>query len=882
MNKYTQLTERYLLGQKKRSILTMLGIILSVTLLTAVGTLGVSYHDKMIRQTIQEYGDYDVSFSGMTGDQVPPLVNQAAIDSTGILHREGYVAISPTSEQEKQDNPFAAPYRYLNVKAYDSGALQKLQIQLESGRLPQNKNEIVLSSWSLQYFPVRPGIGDPITLELGERLVASTGAVKNANSIGDYGWDLDEQFVPNRQQEYTVVGIIQPTGTATWSSRFIYPAITYDDHQQTDKTKRYFIYASMKSKDKIKQKTEAILSSLAVESYESGSAQALDKETRVKHIQIDYNDALLKLYGKSTYTGVNQSIGYAFAAIALIIMGCTSAVIYNTFHISVLERIAQFGMLRCIGATARQIRKVVLKEAAVLSLIAIPIGLLTGTVLMKLLFAFIGQLALGSLNDMHMILSLPVLAAATGLGLGTVYLSALGPARMAARISPLEALKGTGATVIADQGSVRKSSVAGRLLGFGGTFASRNIRRNKKKFRITAFSLIISMILFIVFQGVVGYLRTTSLSGIDYSYSLQYERSSEGIPDSVYTHIAKLDAVDQAFPFYNHQVTAIIPKAKVNPSFYKGWKDLYTVEQDEGYRTSNNFLMSYGVNGLEVLRSKLTSGQVDIRQMDAENGVIVVQKINLNTEAGKRVIIDQTRFQVGDKIQVKTLNGKSYKTLTVMGTADGGPLAEGYGGSAVLTFITTPQVVADITGTPAYNRIFLQAKPDVDHMPVVDYLKGLVQKDAAYNYYDRVKQLEQEKNDATTLNIFLYGFIGVIVSIAFLNILNTVSTNLILRSKEFAVLKAIGMTQRDIQKMVLMEGLFYGIFAALYGSLLGAGLSYAISYLMSGVVQVDWAIPWLTLALASLGVIAATLLATLIPMKKLNRIVIVEGLRQEG
>lgn len=882
MNKYTQLTERYLLGQKKRSILTMLGIILSVTLLTAVGTLGVSYHDKMIRQTIQEYGDYDVSFNGMTGDLVPTLVNQVTIGSTGILHREGYVAISPTSEQEKQDNPFAAPYRYLNVKAYDSGALQKLQIQLESGRLPQNKNEIVLSSWSLQYFPANAGIGNRITLELGERRDASTGAIKSAYSIGDYGWDLDEQFVPNKQQAYTVVGIMQPTGTATWSSRFIYPAITYDDHQQTDKTKRYFVYASMKSRDNIKQKTETIISSLAVGSYESGSAQALDKETRVKAIRVDYNDALLKLYGKSTYTGVNQSIGYAFAAIALIIMGCTSAVIYNTFHISVLERIAQFGMLRCIGATARQIRKVVLKEAAVLSLIAIPIGLLTGTVLMKLLFAFIGKLALGSLNDMHMIFSLPVLAAATGLGLVTVYLSAIGPARMAARISPLEALKGAGATVVTDPGSVRRSLVAGRLLGFGGTFASRNIRRNKKKFRITAFSLIISMILFIVFQGLVGYLRTTSLSGIDYSYSLQYERASEGISDSVYTHIAKLDAVDQAIPFYNHQVTAIIPKIKINPPFYKGWKDFYTVEQDGGYRTSNNFLVSYGVNGLEILRSKLTSGQVDIQQMDAENGVIVVQKISLYTEGGKRVIIDQTRFQVGDKIQVKAMDGKSYKTLTVMGTADGGPLAEGYGESAVLSFITTPHVVADITGTASYNRLFLQAKPDVDHTPVVDYLKSLVQKDAAYNYNDRVKELEQVKNDATTLNIFLYGFIGVIVAIAFLNILNTVSTNLILRSKEFAVLKAIGMTQRGIQRMVLTEGLFYGAFAALYGSLLGTGLSYAVSYLLRGIVQIDWVIPWVTLVLASLGAIAATLLATLIPMKKLNRIIIVEGLRQEG
>jgi putative ABC transport system permease protein len=882
MNKYTGLTEKYLLGQKKRSIFTILGIILSVTLLTSIGTLGVSYHDKMIRQTIQEYGDYDVSFNGVTGEAVPQIVNQAVIGSSGVLHREGYAAISPTSEKEKQENPFSAPYRYLNVKAYDKGAMEKLQIQLEAGRLPQNKNEIVLSSWSLQYLPSKTAIGDTLKLDLGERLVASTGAVKSAYSIGDFGWDLDEKFVPNRQQEYTIVGIMQPSATATWSASFIYPAITYDDHQKTDKAKTYFVYTSMKSRDNMEKKTEAIISSLAVRPYVSGKAQALDRETTIKDVRVDYNDSLLKLYGKSTYSGVNQSMIYAFAAIVLIIMGCTSAVIYNTFHISILERITQFGMLRCIGATPKQIRKVVLKEATLLSLIAIPLGLLTGTVLMKLLFYNIGLLALGSLNDMHMIISLPVLAAATALGLATVYLSAIGPARMASRISPLEAMKGSGATVVTDNGQVRRSGIAGRLFGFEGTFASRNIRRNKKKFRITAFSMIVSMILFIVFQGLVGYLRTTSASGIDYSYSLQYERASEGIPDSVFAHIQQLDAVDQAYPFYNHQIIASIPKSKLNPPFYKEWKGIYTANKGEAFETDNNFLVSYGVNGLEALRKKLTSGHVDSKQMDAENGVIVIQKISMITEAGKRTIIDQTRFQIGDKIQVRAVDGVSHKTLTVMGTADQSPLSEAYGESAILTFITTPKVVADITGNPSYNRMFIQAKPNSDHKPIVDYVKSLVQKDAAFNYNDRVKQLEQDKNDAITINIFLYGFIGVIVSIAFLNILNTVSTNLILRSKEFAVLKAIGMTQRGIQKMVIMEGIFYGTFAAIYGSILGAGLSYGISYLMRGVIQMDWVIPWFTLAIASIGAIAATILATLIPLKQLNRIVIVEGLRNEG
>lgn len=515
MNKYTGLTEKYLLGQKRRSILTLLGIVLSVTLLTSIGTLGISYHDKLIRQAEQEYGDYEVSFNGVSGEAVPQILNQAVIDSTGVIHREGYVAISRTSEKEKQENPFAAPYRYLNVKGYDKGAMEKLQVRLESGRLPKNKHEILLSSLSLQHFAVKPAIGDEITVQLGDRINADTREQISPYSVGDFGWSLDEVFKPASRQKYTVVGYMQPSANASWSSSFIYPAITYDDHQQTDAAHKYFVYATMKSMDHIQDKAESILTSLAVDSYDSGTALELSRETMLKSVGLEYNDALLKLYGKSIYEGVNHSLFYAFAAIIFIIMGCTSAVIYNTFHISVLERISQFGMLRCIGATPKQIRKIVLKEAGILSLLAIPAGLFIGTVLMKILFYNISLLALGSLNDMHMIISLPVLAAASALGLLTVYLSALGPARTASRVSPLEALKGSvgGVAIIADSPG-RQGRIAKRLFGFEGAFASRNIRRNRKKFRITSFSIMISMILFIVFQGLSGYLGTPRPRGL--------------------------------------------------------------------------------------------------------------------------------------------------------------------------------------------------------------------------------------------------------------------------------------------------------------------------------------------------------------------------------
>ncbi|MGF6354960.1 putative ABC transport system permease protein [Paenibacillus sp. 4624] len=883
MRKYTGLTEKYLLGQKKRSILTIVGIILSVTLLTAVGTLAMSYQDKLVRQTIQDYGDYEVSFNGVPGKDVPRIVNQAAIGSAGVIHRIGYAIISSTSEKEQKENPFAAPYRYLNVKGYDAQAMSKLQVQLESGRLPQKPDEIILSSWSMNNFASKPAIGDKITLNLGDRLEASTGKVKSVNSIGDYGWDLDEKFEPRMKQQYTVVGVMKTAKNVTWSSTFIYSAITYDNHQKIDPSQTFFIYATMKSMDNIREKSEAILSSSGLGNVDQGSAQELNRETVIKNVRIEYNNELLKLFGKSTYSNVNQSSMYAFAAIVLIILGCTSAVIYNTFHISVLERISQFGMLRCIGATPAQIRRIVFKEATVLSLIAIPIGLFTGTILMKVLFYNISMLTLGFLNDMHMIISVPILLAAAGLGLIVVYVSALGPAKLASSVSPLEALKTSGSTVV-EQGDFKRLSFAGsKWLGFEGRFASRNIRRNRKRFRITAFSMIISMVMYIVFSGLVNVLGTTSASGINYSYSLDYQGMSKRIPNSVYNKLATLDGVKQAYSFYNHQLQAIIPKEKLNPNYYRQQKEMYSVEMENGYRTDNNFLMSYGINGLQELRPKLTSGSIDASQMNDENGVIVIQKISMTTEKGTNMIIDQTRFKVGDKIKVRSMNdNQPYKTVTVVGTADQGPLSGEYTESAIIQMITTPKVIENITSDNAYDRILLQANPETDNGAIVGYFKSLVQQDAGYGYRDRVEEMKQARNDAMTLNIFLYGFIGVIAAIAFLNILNTVSTNLILRTKEFAVLKAIGMTQKEIRKMVLLEGVFYGVFAAVYGSLLGTALSYGVSYLMRNAVQIEWVMPWSSILTSSLGAIAATLLASYWPLRRLERIQITDGLRGEN
>ncbi|MBP1907157.1 putative ABC transport system permease protein [Paenibacillus turicensis] len=894
MNNYTGLTVKYLKGQKKRTWLTILGIVLSVSLLTSIGTIGVSYRDKLIRQSIHEYGDYHVSFNNMSGEGINKLIYNATIEKTGIVSREGYGIISQTSQKEQQENPNAAPYRYLNIKNYDSTAMDMLQIQLESGRLPARPDEILLPKWSLSLFPQMPIVGKPMKIQMGTRIDASTGKAKKIDGIGDFGWSLDEKFRPEVQKEFTVVGIMKTGSNLNGSSTFILPAITFKANTSFDHNQKYFIYAKMKEMNHIKDKTEAIMSSLQITEAEQGSAVELNRNNYVDNVRVEYNNALLKLYGQSTYKGVNQSLIWATVAVILLIMICTIAVIYNTFHISVLERISQFGILRCIGATPAQIRNIVLKEATLLSLVGIPIGIFTGTLLMKLLFYNISLLSLGFFNDMKMVISIPVILVAGSLGLVSVYLSALGPARQASRVSPLDAIKSAGATKVEHITKFKKSNskLGLKTLGIEGQFARRNLKRNQKRFRITIFSMAISILLFIVLSDVVNILKESlQVSGSKYSYSLIYNRTSGHIDEGIYNKITSLDSVEKAYKFYNSQVAAIIPQDKINPNYRKLNKEGFNVPEQNGYRTSNNFIQSYGYNGLDDFKDKLTSGTINKEKMDAENGVIIIQKINVITDEGKQIIINQTNFKVGDKIQIRSMGsiyeGRSnhnnvYHTVTVVGIADHDLLSDQYTNSVIRTFITTPKVYNKVIGADSYKRIFILADPEKASEPITTYLQSVVDKDAGYSYNDRATELAEAKNDTITTAIFLYGFMGVIILIAFLNILNTMSTNLILRTKEFAVLKSIGMTQTQMTKMIFLEGIFYGVIAAIYGSIVGTAISYGVHYLLANAIDMGWSIPWFSIFISFVGAILTTILASLWPLRRLRNTSIVESLRGEN
>jgi putative ABC transport system permease protein len=152
----------------------------------------------------------------------------------------------------------------------------------------------------------------------------------------------------------------------------------------------------------------------------------------------------------------------------------------------------------------------------------------------------------------------------------------------------------------------------------------------------------------------------------------------------------------------------------------------------------------------------------------------------------------------------------------------------------------------------------------------------------SYTYIDRAQQAEEERNAATTISIFLYGFVAVITLIGSLNIINTISTNLILRTKELSMLKAVGMTQNGVKRMVSMEALFYGIIASIYGGIIGTGLSYLLYHFATqGIQDFPWTIPWSSILVSTAGATFIALVSGFLPLRRINKNNIVDNMRME-
>ena len=526
LNKFTV---KNLKLNKKRTIVTIIGIILSTALICGVAGLVSSFQKTLVEATIATDGNFHAKFNNVSKDKFSYATENQKVKQYFFTSELGWAVLDGGQNSDKP---------YVQVMEYDKTALENFGINLIDGRLPENSNEILISEHIRTNAQVNWKVGDKITINVGERISEDGSKLNEYNPYGmiekydaeleEYEYAKSEEKIVNAESRtYTIVGITKRLNYENYSSPG-YKAITYKEN--------------LRETEDI-----SVLYKHAKDYKEINKEMSKNLETE----DIGLNMDLIRFQGGLGDSTMAAVISVAGVVIVIIIIASVF-VIRNSFSISVSERNRQYGMLASIGATSKQIKRNVVFEGMVVGLIAIPLGILLGIVAIIILLEVVNYILGDLLMGMEFVytINIPGIIISVVISLITIYLSTLIPAKRAAKISPIESIRGNKDTKIKSK-KVRTSKFTKKIFGIGGVIASKNLKRSKKKYRTTVISIVVSIFIFISLSSFLSYgMDMTGYYYTEYSYNLYVNHgNSDSISakeqENIYNEIIKLDGIDK-------------------------------------------------------------------------------------------------------------------------------------------------------------------------------------------------------------------------------------------------------------------------------------------------------------------------------------------------
>lgn len=867
MNLYTSLTLRYLKENKRRTIVTIIGIILSTALICGIGNISVSLMDHQIIETIANDGEFHATFYDIKKDDISTITNSAGISKSALSESLGYAKL------DKYDKYM------IQIKEYDENDFKGYQIKLKDGRFPSNDKEIVLSEESLKKSNKK--IGDSISFNIGKRVD------EDGNSReGDLLAYENEKIINATKKDFKIVGTIEKPGFEWNGSDAVVTGITYLDINNIDKNQDVNVSISVNKPTEIYEIAPKIAKNLGLK-LKDVSGDNYNNKQGIHYENLSFNEHLLRLQGASVYSNINNSIYMIIIIVTVLVVICTIATVYNAFSISISERKKQFGILNSIGATKSQIIKLVFIEAFIVSVIAIPIGIVCGTISVDLVFRFIQRFFENSfIADMNLrvVYNPYIIIGSILIVLITIGISAILPAITAAKISPLEAIKNSSNLKI---GKVKDSKIVRFIFKTEGVLAYKNLRRNKKKFRITLFSLIISVVIFISFSGFMKlFIKANQVQSSQMNYDLYLYKNGFAEYDKIINELKKVKGIENFSINNEYSIGTNVGENNIN----KGYKELiekYFTKENKNdevvYNFSNSLFFFPGDEAISKL--KLKTGKFDKETAIKENGIILRNK-SYYEELGKKGDVSLTNYKVGDIIDAYEIgyDEKNDKEiietvkLKVLATTEDllpGQLSSSYMG---LDFITYDEVGQKLGFNINKGRMYISTNKEENTRKAI---KEIAEK-YGYTVNDEIEYARKNEQSMMAMKVFVYGFVSVISLVSITNIVNTISTNINLRKRELAIIKSIGVTPSGFNKMIYLESLLYGALSLIYGIPIGMGITILMNKTLGDVINLGMVIPWNAIIISFVGIFIITFIASYIPMKKINKENIIDSIRQES
>lgn len=839
MNILNKFTIKSLKLNKKRTIVTIIGIMLSTALICGVAGLVSSFQNSLIDWARTNDGNYHVTFKNVESNKAQYVTENQKVKDYFLSSSLGWANLEGSKATNKP---------YLHVLAYDKKALENYGVVLTDGRLPQNPNEIIITESVLTGARVFLKIGDTITLNIGTRK-SNDDYYLNDDAL--YTED-DESIVDTKEKTYTIVGFMQTLDVEKFYSPG-YSALTYMDETPS----AIDISVLYKSPKEYEKTTKDICKTLNLD---------FDEDIYV-------NSDFLRFQGIMSDNMLY--VLYTIAGVVIFIIVISSVfVIRNSFSISVAEKNRQYGMLSSVGATSKQIRKNVIFEGMVIGLIAIPLGILLGIVAIMILLKVVNYLLTDMLSGLGFTYSINLLAVLISVAISiiTIYLSCLIPARKAAKISPIESIRGNNDIKINSK-KLRTSKLTKKLFGIGGVIASKNLKRSKKKYRTTVISLVISIFIFISLSSFLTLgTKTSQFYYMDFKFNV-YVHSLSDANTQIYEKISKLENVDNSA--YCYQSSLDIDNIKYASEF--GKKFLENDPQPTG--------IAFMVYNNEYFKKYIK--EIGLKESDYKTAVILLDYDTFYNEDGSKTVDRIYSLKPGDTVNVKS--GDKEKTLTISKFTDVKPMGQeavyyDHGIIVVSEDYIKEVFKEDVNNSDYYHLsdLFIKSsKPQELENTLNDLIKqggdyyGLT----VFNYETYMKQ---EQRMLLVVKIFLYGFITVITLIGVTNIFNTITTNMILRSKEFAMLKSVGMSSKEFNKMIRLESIMYGTKSLLIGIPLGILGSYGMYKAFAQGIDLGYTLPLPAIIISIVFVFIIVGITMKYSLNKINKQNIIETIRKDN
>lgn len=861
MNILNKLTIKNLKLNKKRTIVTIIGIILSVALICAVASMVSSFRESLIRFEINRDGNFHYEFSNVDSKTLKEIKNNRNFEKIYISKNVGYLKLDNSKNEDK-------PYAYLI--AMNKITMSNVSLNLIEGRFPSNDKEIVIPRHLKTNGRIDYKVGDTITLYLGDRV--SDGYTLNQNN--PYHKD-EETFDIKDTKTFKIVGIIERPSTIIENySAPGYTFITYlNDNNYSGEYNVYLRY----TKEALKNRYEITAKLLNVDPIKykkymtdldslknSEIDEIEEKIVKTPHIMNGYLISLETMSLKNS----TMKVLYILSTIVIIIIIVSSVFcIKNSFDISIAEKTKQYGMFRSIGATSKQIKKNVLYEAFILGIIGIPLGILCGLLASWILIKVCNYYLYGTLNGITLVFNTSLISILISILLGsiTIYFSALKSARRASKLSPMVAIRNSEDIKIKSK-KLRTPKYIKSLFGVGGVISYKNLKRNKKKYRTTVISIVISVSVFIglyYFMNMAFSILDLEVGSSDANIQLIIGDNSKDKENNLnkIEQIFNLDNIER-ISFQKRLLGEIIDKTLYTKEFNKligtnGTKISIFAIGDSEYRT---YVKSLGLNYSDVKNT----------------GILINNSFAYDEDSKKDVEISVLNIKKNDKVDIKINNITHQIKISEVTKERPFGFSNTYSSGFI---IVSDEYLKELDSNFNYGWILIRSNN-------ADLLQSNIEKilgDIDYNLDNTDKNYRIVKGVYTLVAIFLYGFITVITLIGITNIFNTITTNINLRRGEFAILKSVGMTSHEFNRLINLETIFYSLKSLLIGIPLGVGISYLIYIAFSeGSREFQYEFPFGGVFISILAVFILVFIIMNYSIKKVNKQNIIEDIRNEN